>query len=180
MEQEKIWKPVTGHEGLYEVSADGEVRSISRVSYSCCTRGPVIYEGRILSPRKFGKYLGVSLYRGGKKTRVNRYIHRLVAEAFHGPAPEGFEVAHLDGDGHHNSAENLAWVSRAENQAHKNVHGTALFGERHPNCTISYGDVQEMRRLRAEGESYASIGRRLGRATATIWNICNGVYRTKT
>ena len=26
-----IWKPVVGYEGLYEVSSDGQVRSLSRV-----------------------------------------------------------------------------------------------------------------------------------------------------
>lgn len=43
-------------------------------------------------------------------------IARLVAEAFHGPAPfEGAVVMHLDENAANNRAENLAWGTQREN-----------------------------------------------------------------
>lgn len=178
--QAEDWRDVPGWEGLYQASSLGRVRSLDRRSYSCCTKGLTLYRGRILSARGCGKYLGVSLYRDGKNTRRSGYIHRLVALAFHGQPKPGQEVAHLDGNRHNNRAHNLAWVSRSENQAHKWGHGTVLLGEKHPRCTISDTDVAAMRASRAAGQSYAEIGRKFGRATATVWNICNGVYRSHT
>jgi hypothetical protein len=43
-------------------------------------------------------------------------IHRLVCEAFHGPAPEGKPYAlHRDEDGANNRPENLYWGTQKEN-----------------------------------------------------------------
>lgn len=43
-------------------------------------------------------------------------VHRLVCEAFHGPAPEGKPlVRHLNDQGHDNRPENLAWGNQSEN-----------------------------------------------------------------
>ena len=46
------------------------------------------------------------------------YIHRLMAEAFHGPPPSGRnDCHHIDEDKTNNSPENLQWVSRTTNMA---------------------------------------------------------------
>lgn len=46
----------------------------------------------------------------------NMKVHRLVCEAFHGPAPQGKEyVLHLDEDAHNNRPENLRWGTQKEN-----------------------------------------------------------------
>jgi hypothetical protein len=45
-----------------------------------------------------------------------RYHHRLVAEAFQGPIPEGFEVDHLDNVRSNNCPENLEIVPLFENR----------------------------------------------------------------
>lgn len=43
-------------------------------------------------------------------------VHRLVAEAFHGPAPfEGAVVMHIDENAANNRAENLKWGTQKEN-----------------------------------------------------------------
>ena len=56
------------------------------------------------------EYYGV-LYRG-----KNYKIHRLVCEAFHGPAPEGKNVVlHLDEDATNNRPCNLRWGTQKEN-----------------------------------------------------------------
>ncbi|WP_369497494.1 HNH endonuclease signature motif containing protein [Nocardia otitidiscaviarum] len=53
-----------------------------------------------------------------------RYVHRLVAEAFYGPRPSGFDTRHLDGDTRNNAASNLAYGTRSRNQLDSVQHGT--------------------------------------------------------
>jgi hypothetical protein len=56
------------------------------------------------------EYYGV-LHRG-----KNYKVHRLVCEAFHGPAPEGKNIVlHLDEDATNNKPCNLRWGTQKEN-----------------------------------------------------------------
>lgn len=41
--------------------------------------------------------------------------HRLICEAFHGPAPDGAVCMHLDENSRNNRPENLAWGTQKEN-----------------------------------------------------------------
>ena len=43
------------------------------------------------------------------------HCHILVCTAFHGPRPEGYECDHINGSNLDWSADNLRWVTRAEN-----------------------------------------------------------------
>ena len=52
---------------------------------------------------------------GYQADQYGRYIHRLVCEEHHGPAPEGMEVLHLDDDKTNNDPANLRWGTRSEN-----------------------------------------------------------------
>lgn len=53
---------------------------------------------------------------GLTKNGKNYRVHRLVCEAFHGPAPfEGAVVMHLDEDNQNNRADNLKWGTQKEN-----------------------------------------------------------------
>jgi len=46
----------------------------------------------------------------------NMKVHRLVCEAFHGPAPDAsFVVIHLDEDATNNRKDNLKWGTMKEN-----------------------------------------------------------------
>ena len=42
-------------------------------------------------------------------------VHRLICEAFNGPAPEGAVCMHLDEDASNNNPENLRWGTQKEN-----------------------------------------------------------------
>ncbi|QRP48975.1 NUMOD4 motif-containing HNH endonuclease [Amycolatopsis sp. FDAARGOS 1241] len=115
----ETWKPVPGYEGQYEVSDIGRVRSLDRVDPRGQRR-----KGQVSRPGIDSRgYRVVALSKNGVKTRFS--VHRLVALAFHGSAPEGKPNAcHKDGDSLNNCAENLYWGSQFENMQDRLRHGT--------------------------------------------------------
>ena len=96
------WRPIAGFPDYY-VSDQGRVMSTKHSS-------PRILRQRI----ERGPYPRVELSRGHRRL-CHRRVHRLVAEAFHGPGGERQEVRHLNGDPTDNRAINLQWGSRSEN-----------------------------------------------------------------
>lgn len=130
----------------------------------------VHYRPRLLKPIRFGKYLGVTL-RAADGAQQRAYIHGLVAEAFHGPRPDGMEVRHLDGDRLNNDATNLRWGTRSQNMRDKERHGTAPRGERHPHAKLTDTDVREIRRMRDAGASLPQIMRRFNISRMTAWRV---------
>lgn len=108
------WRPVAEHNG-YEVSNLGRVRSIDRlVKHPSSKSGLGRVRGRVLRlyrNRAHNAYLTVWLGAGAQ-----RYVHRLVAEAFIGPVA-GMDVDHKDNDRENNAAANLAIVTHAENMS---------------------------------------------------------------
>ena len=122
LERAERWKPVTGYEGIYEVSNHGRVRSVDRtVTRSdgrVCRR-----KGKILrtTPNQDG-YPRANLSTQGK-SQV-RHVHALVAEAFIGPRPDGVDVCHGDGDPANNRLDNLRYGTRSENMLDAVRHGT--------------------------------------------------------
>lgn len=107
--QAEQWRPISGFEGLYDVSDHGRIRR----SPTSSGRGAV--PGRILSAHTNGgasKHQSVDLYRGCIGTKV--YVHRAVASAFL-PKTGGDVVRHLDDDPSNNHVSNLAWGTQADN-----------------------------------------------------------------
>src|SRR5436305_1185025 len=96
------WRNVPGYPN-YQVSRYGQVRSLVR------------HKLLALFQSKRG-YLHVNLYRDGKAH--NCLVHRLVAMAFIGVIPPGWEVNHKDGDKGNARLENLEIVTREENKRH--------------------------------------------------------------
>jgi hypothetical protein len=97
------WKPVVGYEGFYEVSNDGQIKTVKT--------------GHIRVNQK-RRYAEVKLSTPDTpRTNGNHYVHRLVAEAFIGSAA-GLEVNHINGDKLDNRVENLELVTPSQNILH--------------------------------------------------------------
>lgn len=152
----QIWLGLPGYPG-YLIGAHGAVMSLQK------------REARILSPIKMGNYDGYRLRDHSGRVR-SAYRHRLVAEAFHGPCPDGMECRHLDGDRANNDVSNLCWGTPVENNADKKVHGTTNAGERNGQARLTRADVEAMRRLRADtGMPFHAVAEAFGVSTMTAY-----------
>lgn len=113
MSEEEVWKPVTGYEGLYEVSNRGMVRSLDRIVNSRWGK-PVLRKGKILSLNQHRDgHLRIALRDQG----VSRlfYVHRLVALEFVDNPDDLPLVRHWDDDPSNNLASNLRWGTVSDN-----------------------------------------------------------------
>lgn len=115
------WRPVLGHEGRYEVSSTGRVRSIDREFKDRRGRLQRV-KGRVLKPTTNSTgYQVVSLANSGEIDR--RLVHLIVADAFIGMRNPGFEVCHNNGDNRDNRIENLRIDTVSENRLDTVRHG---------------------------------------------------------
>ena len=97
-------------DGFYEVSDLGNIKRAKA--------GHATFIGRPLLPISSpAGYLQVSL-KAGKNKAIRKYVHTVVAEAFHGPRPDGHVINHIDADKLNNAASNLEYVTRSENCRH--------------------------------------------------------------
>ena len=106
----ELWKDIDGYEGIYQVSNQGRIRS--RKSG----------EWRLLKPgHGDGRYCQVGLVKDGK--RHWKRVHQLVAEAFIANPDHLPQIDHKDGNHLNNYADNLRWVSPADNTRNPNTIG---------------------------------------------------------
>ena len=126
------WLPVVGKEPYYRVSDRAQIMSLHPRNYGRILKTPVGNHG----------YPNVNLSVHGKRTLM--LVHKLVAEAFLGPCPDGMEVRHLDGVKTHCELSNLAYGTHSDNQWDQILHGTHANGSReacekgHPYVPGSY------------------------------------------
>lgn len=127
--------------------------------------------GKPLSPRAGrGGYLRINTTVDGR--HVTLLVHRLICETFHGPCPDGHEVAHTDGSRANNRADNLRWDTRSGNMADKVAHGTLYEGSRHVRAKLSTDQVQEIRDRYAAGETQTGLATAFGVGQSHIGRIC--------
>lgn len=116
------WRDIPNHQGIYQVSDMGHVRSLPRV-VTCRDGQARKFAGKTLRPALNEKgYAVVNLRRPGvSKTFL---VNKLVIEAFRGPTPQGMETRHLNGIPDDNRLGNLAFGTPVDNAADKIRHGT--------------------------------------------------------
>jgi len=147
------WLPIADFPD-YEISDLGRVKSHKRK------------KPKILSPVKFGPYLGLYLFKD--KRKHVKYVHQLVAQAFLGPQLN-LDVRHLDGDRSNNCLTNLAYGTRKENMADALSHGTTARGEKLPHSKLTDSKVIELRKLRLEGVTVPKLSQMFGISLRTVY-----------
>ena len=114
--QEEVWLPVKGYEGLYEVSNLGNVKSF--------VRG----KGKVLkcSLTDTG-YYRVNLHKNG--VQRNFKVHKLVAISFLNHTPCGYKlvVDHIDNNPLNNNLDNLQLITNRENSSKDKIGGTSKY-----------------------------------------------------
>ena len=108
----EIWKDVVGYEGYYQVSNEGNVRSVDR--FVKCSNSIRRYKGRLLAGcfDNHG-YYRVLLSVAGKHKSCQ--VHRMVAKAFIENKDNLPEVNHKDENPENNCVDNLEWCSKIYN-----------------------------------------------------------------
>jgi len=120
------WRDVPDWEGLYQVSSEGDVRSVDRIVKG--RHGPTQYMGRNLKPTFTTGYGNVTLVATGTGRREQCYVHDLVLRAFVGSKPKGLEVCHGPKGPWFNTLDNLRYDTRAANAADRFEFGNANTG----------------------------------------------------
>lgn len=144
----EIWLPAPGLEGRYEVSNLGRARHVS---------------GRLRKPKVRDGYRFLT-YCHNRQTR-NAPIARLVCIAFHGVAPKGHEVDHIDMDRGNDTASNLQWLTKSENLAKRQFSQ----GEAHYAAVLTAEQVTEIRA--SENVGAAEFAARFGVSRRTVRGI---------
>jgi hypothetical protein len=148
------WVSVPGTDGVYEISDLGRFRNVITGT---------IRKGCVL-PNGYKKvYYNIS----GK--RQNRYIHRLVAEAFCNH-PSGFDIVnHIDNNKLNNMASNLEWTTQ-----YGNIHHAGKQKRMRLNPISVIGTKNGMSYA---FESIHDAARKTGCDDRCIARCCNGVYK---
>jgi hypothetical protein len=152
----RIWRPVSGYEGLYEVSNDGLVRSKTKRQL----KGTPDIKG----------YICVVLSKHAKLSGVK--VHRLVASAFLGPS-KNKQVNHKDANKANNCVENLEWVTGKENIIHAKKLGLFASGERNGMAKLSKAKVLAIRNY-PHPISQSKLGKLFGVSQTVISAVLRG------
>lgn len=165
----ETWQDIPGYGDRYQASDWGRVRSKDFTIEYVNQRGTTVYQNRkgvILRPGRTST---------GHRTVVlaphgSVLVHHCVLLAFYGPAPEGYETLHLNGDRGCNALSNLKWGSHSENMRHRKWH-------REPTAhyKLTPDMVQEIKRDIPHFTRTEDLGRLHGVSGRTIRNIRAGV-----
>lgn len=117
MVKKKFGKMLNGYEGIYQVSNLGRIKSLDRRVKDNRRERYQNLKGKQLKFTDNGRgYQLVFLTKESK--RINKYVHRLVAETFI-PNPKNLpEVNHKDLNKSNNCIDNLEWITNADNKRH--------------------------------------------------------------
>lgn len=168
-EKYEVWKPVVGYEDFYEVSNLGRVRSLDRYVKLGGRQNSdqlVLKKGKILSEKDNGHgYKAVHLTIN--RITKDKYVHRLVAQAFLSNQNNFPEVNHKDENPANNCLDNLEWCTAQYND---------LYGNHTKNMSKSVVMYDLNMNYIDEFESAAEAERIIG--IKGISAVCNGKRHT--
>lgn len=138
------WKDIPGYEKLYQASTHGRIRTCEGKTTASARFPHRVWKQRTLKQKVTTNYKGrtdarVSLWKEGKeKTWL---VSRLIALAWCDGYSDGLTVNHINGNSLDNRAENLEWVSKAEN-IKKGFSDGLYKSVQNPVVLISGDDIQ--------------------------------------
>jgi hypothetical protein len=159
------WRDIPGFAG-YQVSNWGSTRVLDRVVHTTDAHRRAHtrrYKGMSLkqteNPRGYRVVRMTRNTTGYALGAKNMLVHRAVLLAFcHDTPSAGLDVRHLDGNKSNNRLDNLAYGTRADNEADKVLHGSANLGARNGMSKITEKTVRKIREQYAKGNvSQAAI-----------------------
>lgn len=140
------WRDIKGHEGCYQVSSMGRVKSFDtyRKGKNGSKRRCL---SRILKPLNANGYQKVALYT--KKSNKHFLIHRLVAKTFINNNKNKPCVNHIDGIKTNNTVSNLEWCTYSENSKHAKDTGLwkPLMGSKNGKSKLDEDEVVKIKGL---------------------------------
>jgi len=170
--KEEQWKPIKGYEGLYEVSSESRIKSLSRTARANVTGVRKIKE-RILrqSLSSYG-YAIVNLSKNGIKKCIQ--VHRVIASAFI-PNPENKpQVNHIDFVRNNNKISNLEWVTVSENAIHSVPNRGKRWGDNAPRSKLSEKTKRRIISIYVDGRfTQSELAKRFDVCQPTISDIVN-------
>lgn len=169
----ELWKDIPNYEGLYEASNKGRIRSKEGKATSSARFAKRIWKQRIMK-QKFKKAKNgrrdamITLWKDGSPHY--HIVSRLIASTFCGDnLYSKLTVNHKDGNPLNNAANNLEWLTIAENINYGMVNGQFSSMMK----SISATDYNNNKSLNAR--SYAEMDRLLNQYHGyTSRMICNG------
>lgn len=125
--QKEIWKDVPNYEGYYQVSNLGRVKSVKRIVHRSDGKIQTFKEKILKLANDSHGYLIVNLCKVGNQ-KVKK-VHKLVAMAFLGHNPNGFNeiVDHIDNNQFNNRLDNLQLTTVRHNSSKDKKWGTSKY-----------------------------------------------------
>jgi hypothetical protein len=159
---------VPGFEGVYEASATGCVRSLTRTVVGRDGIAKVMRGCVLRAHTNTGGYLCLRLGRGAPLM-----VHQIVALTFLGPRPAGAYVCHEDGNRQNNRASNLRYDTPKANQRDRVKHGTHTKGSACPQAKLKEAQVRTIKCLLGK-ESHAALAARFSVSKSAVTLIAMG------
>lgn len=154
----------------YFVRDDGKIFSTKNIG-----RGK--YHKELTQHLRYDGYPVVTV--GTNKKRVQKTVHRIIAETFI-PNPQNLpEVDHIDNDKTNNRVENLRWISSFENKSRIpfQVRSECRIGSKNGNAKLNEDQVREIRQLYNTGEYNMN---QLSKMYSCGWTTINHIVKNET
>ena len=162
--ESEFWRAHPDFEKL-EVSTFGRVRTLDKMVSS--EKGTYFKKGRILKQHEdIGGYLKIGFGVNGKC--VNKFVHRLVAQAFIPNQNDLPQINHKDSDRTNNNVSNLEWCTASYNQKYREKYGISnTESQGHPVFAVNLATL-EVSQFRSQGEASRTLGINLGNINSVI------------